>query len=271
MKNILFWKNEETNQSDTELKGGNIPHLIPFVQEEDGGPYPCMIVLPGGGYGALSPQEAKPVAGWLNGLGISAFVLHYSIFPARHPQAYHDVRRAIQWVRANAERFNIDPNRIGVIGFSAGGHLAGSSAVMWENPLLAIGDELDLVSARPDLAVMCYPVVTGVPGSCHEGSLINLMDSNPSDEAREVFSLEKQVSPNTPPVFLWHTVDDEAVSVDNSFLMAQALGRAGVEYELHVFPEGRHGLGLCSIGGRRDAYVGRWRELCAQWLERHGF
>ena len=271
MKNILFWENEETDRPDAALKAENVPHLVPFVQEEAGGPYPCMVVLPGGGYEALSPQEAKPVAGWLNGLGISAFVLHYSICPARHPKPYHDVRRAIQWVRINAERFNVDPNRIGVIGFSAGAHLAGSAAVMWEDPELAIGDGTDSVSARPDLAVMCYPVVTGMPGSCHEGSLANLMGGNPSDEARKVFSLEKQVGPKTPPVFLWHTVNDEAVPVENSFLMAQALGRAGVEYELHLFPEGRHGLGLCSIDDRRNAYVGHWRELCAQWLERQGF
>ena len=107
MKNILIWKNEASDQTVAELKSQNVPHLVPFVQEEPGSPYPCMIVLPGGGYGALSMQEAKPVAGWLNGLGISAFVLHYSVAPARHPQPYHDVRRAIQWVRAHAEEYNI--------------------------------------------------------------------------------------------------------------------------------------------------------------------
>jgi acetyl esterase/lipase len=271
MRNILFWKNETTDQSAEELKAANIPHLIPFVQKEAGAPYSCVIVLPGGGYEALSPQEADPVAGWLNGLGISAFVLHYSVAPARHPQPYHDVRRAIQWVRAHAEHFNIDPNRIGVLGFSAGGHLTGSAATMWEDASLAIGDELDSISARPDLAVMCYPVVTGDSVSCHEGSLLNLMGGNLTDEVRDSFSLEKRVSSNTPPIFLWHTVDDATVPVNNAFLMAQALGKAGVEYELHVFPEGRHGLGLCSIGDRRNAYLARWRGLCAQWLVRQGF
>ena len=171
-------------------------------------------------------------------MGISAFVLHYSVAPARHPQPYHDVRRAIQWVRAHAEEFNIDPNRIGVLGFSAGGHLAGSAATMWEDPELAIGDELDSVSARPDLAVMCYPVVTANPETCHEGSVVNLMGDTPD---RDAFSIEKRVSENTPPVFLWHTVADATVPVDNAFLMAQALGKAGVEYELHVFPEGDQG------------------------------
>lgn len=271
MKNILFWKNETTDQTAAALKAENIPHLIPFVQEESGKPYPCMIVLPGGGYEGLSAQEANPVAGWLNGLGISAFVLHYSIAPARHPQPYYDVRRAIQWVRAHAADFNIDPNRVGVLGFSAGGHLAGSAATMWEDPDLTIGDELDPVSCRPDLAVMCYPVVTAEPDVCHEGSVLNLMGDHPSEKAREQFCLEKRASSNTPPVFLWHTADDAAVPVDNAFLMAQALGRAGVDYELHIFPEGEHGLGLCSIDVRRNHYVGRWRELCAQWLERQGF
>ena len=268
MQNKLLWKDEESDQSVAELKAANVPHLIPFVQEEPGSPYPCMIVLPGGGYEGLSAQEANPVAGWLNGLGISAFVLHYSVAPARHPQPYHDVRRAIQWVRAHAEELNIDPNRIGVLGFSAGGHLAGSAATMWEDPELAIGDELDSVSARPDLAVMCYPVVTANPETCHEGSVVNLMGDTPD---RDAFSIEKRVSENTPPVFLWHTVADATVPVDNAFLMAQALGKAGVEYELHVFPEGVHGLGLCSIGDRRNAYLAHWRELCAQWLVRQGF
>lgn len=271
MKNILFWDEEKTQQSAEELKATNVPHLVPFIQKEAGAPYPCMIVLPGGGYGNLSAQEADPVAGWLNGLGISAFVLHYSVAPARHPKPYHDVRRAIQWVRAHADEFNIDPNRVGVIGFSAGGHLAGSAATMWDDPKLAVGDELDEVNARPDLAVMCYPVVTADPGCCHEGSVVNLMGERPSKEDREKFSLEQRVSPNTPPVFIWHTSADPAVPVENSFRMAQALSAVGVEYELHIFPEGRHGLGLCSIGDRRRTDVAQWRGLCAQWLERHGF
>ncbi len=271
MGNILFWKGEATSRTAEELMADNIPHLIPFVQKEAGEPYSCVIVLPGGGYEGLSPQEANPVAGWLNGLGISAFVLHYSVAPARHPAPYHDVRRAIQWVRSHALELNIDPNRIGVLGFSAGAHLTGSAATMWEDSELAIGDELDSVSARPDLAVMCYPVVTGDSGSCHEGSVVNLMGDNPTDEMRDAFSLEKRVTANTPPVFIWHTADDEGVPVDNSFRMAQALGKTGVEYELHIFPEGRHGLGLCSIGDRRNAYLARWRDLCAQWLLRQGF
>lgn len=271
MKNILFWTNEETIHSSTDLQKDNIPHLIPFVQEQEGEPYSCVIVLPGGGYEFQSPQESKPVAGWLNGLGISSFVLNYSVSPVRHPKPYHDVRRAIQWVRAHAEQFNIDPNRIGVLGFSAGGHLAGSAAVMWEDPKLAIGDELDAVSARPDLAVMCYPVVTADSGSCHEGSVVSLMGPNPSADVRKSFSLENRVSSNTPPVFLWHTANDELVPVENSFRMAQALDRADVEYELHIFPDGRHGLGLCSVDNRRNTYLSKWRDLCAQWLMRQGF
>lgn len=271
MKNIQFWSNEYSDRSAEELMADNIPHLIPFVQKETGDPYSCVIVLPGGGYEGLSRQEANPVAGWLNGLGISAFVLHYSVAPVHHPKPYHDVRRAIQWVRAHAAEFNIDPKRIGVLGFSAGGHLAGSAATMWEDDSVAIGDELDSVSARPDLAVMCYPVVTANYGSCHEGSVVNLMGANPSEETRAMFSLEDRVTSGTPPVFLWHTADDEAVPVDNSFRMAQALGKNSVEYELHIFPEGRHGMGLCSVGDRRDAYLAHWCELCAQWLLRQGF
>lgn len=270
MKNILYWKDEVSELPVSELKAENIPHLVPFMHQEPGEPYPCVIVLPGGGYQVLSEHESAPVAGWLNGLGISAFVLNYSVAPAKHPQPYRDVRRAIQWVRANAERLNIDPGRVGVLGFSAGGHLAGSAASWWEDDRLAIGDALDSISARPDLAVMCYPVVTGCEGDCNEESFNSLMDS-PADEKRELFSLEKRIGANTPPIFIWHTADDTTVPVGNAFLMAQAMADAGAEYELHIFPKGIHGLGLCTIERLRNGDAGQWRDLCAAWLVRQGF
>ncbi|MDF7825497.1 alpha/beta hydrolase [Pontiellaceae bacterium B12227] len=269
-RNILYWQNEVSDLSTAELKQDNVPHLVPFLQQEPGEPYPCVIVLPGGGYQLLSEHESAPVAGWLNGLGINAFVLNYSVAPAKHPQPYHDVRRTIQWVRAHAAALNIDPERVGVLGFSAGGHLAGAAASWWEDEALAIGDEMDAISARPDLAVLCYPVVTGKPGDCNEGSLINLM-GDPSDEKRDVFSLEERISARTSPMFIWHTADDVPVPIGNSFSMAQAMSAVGAEYELHVFPEGVHGLGLCSVDRLRNAEVGQWRNLCAGWFERQGF
>jgi acetyl esterase/lipase len=271
MKNILFWESIETDKTRDELKATNTPHLVPFLQE-DGSNFPCVIVVPGGGYGGMSLQESEPVAGWLNGLGISAFVLNYTVAPTKHPKPYHDVRRAIQWVRANAAEYNLDPARIGVLGFSAGGHLAGSAAVMWEDVSLAVGDALDSVSARPDLAVLCYPVITADKTVCHEGSIANLTGrENASAEERDAVSLERRVTKNTPPTFIWHTADDALVSVENAYLMAQALGRSNVEYEFHVFPEGEHGLGLCSVDFRRNAYVSQWKNLCEQWLYRQGF
>ncbi|MDF7807962.1 alpha/beta hydrolase [Pontiellaceae bacterium B12219] len=269
-QNILYWQDEVTERSVAALRADNIPHLVPHLHQEPGEPYPCVIVLPGGGYLRHADHECGPVAGWLNGLGINAFVLNYSVAPARHPKPYHDVRRAIQWVRKNAAQLNIDPKRIGVLGFSAGGHLAGTAAAWWENEALAIGDELDSISARPDLAVLCCPVVTGARGACNEGSLENLMGTS-SDEARECFSLEKQISAQMPPTFIWHTADDVAVPISNTFLMAEALASSGVEFELHIFPEGIHGLGLCGVKKFRHKQVRQWIGLCEQWFRRQGF
>ncbi|GAA3163852.1 alpha/beta hydrolase [Nonomuraea roseoviolacea] len=231
-------------------------------------PAPAVVVLPGGGYTRLAEHENEPVARWLNTLGIAAFALHYRVAPHRHPLPLLDAARAVRWVRAHATDHGVDPERVGVLGFSAGGHLAGLLATE-TGPALAEGphDEVDAQEARPDLAVLCYPVVTLTGPAAHAGSVAALL--GPGQEAGDPaeLSIERRVGPRTPPVFVWHTADDASVPVDNALLLTSALARHGVPVEAHVYPNGAHGLGL-AVG---DPVVGDWTSRCAVFLRSHGF
>lgn len=244
-----------------------------------------MIVCPGGAYGYLSEKESANVAKWLNGLGISAFVLKYRVAPNRFPAAFEDVKRAIRYVRYNAETWNIDPGRVGIIGFSAGGHLAGMAATHFDDDTHTgevKADEIDSTSARPDVAVLSYPVITFAGEHRHEGSMVNLLresvievklmgfqliGGSPERSLLEYLSLEKNVRETTPPTFLWHTVEDEIVSVENSILYAQALRERGVPFEVHLFPKGPHGLNLA----KEHPDVSVWTSLCERWLRHYGW
>lgn len=205
---------------------------------------PLILVLPGGGYGMLAAHEAEPVADWLRGLGWDAEVVRYPVAPARHPEALDTVRARIRELRSEGRE------RIGVLGFSAGGHLAGSVALTPGEP-----------EGKPDFAVLCYPVVSMTDGP-HEGSLENLLGTDRALAAD--LSLERLVTSAAPPMFLWHTSDDSAVPVRHSYLLAQALAESKVPHELHVFAtgSGRHGLGLAEGTGAPAA----WTDLCAEWL-----
>jgi len=244
--------------------GADPPRLTPFPLP--GAARAAVVVCPGGGYGRRAPHEGEPVARWLNGLGIAAFVLDYRVAPHRHPGPLEDAQRAIRTVRAGAERWRVDPARVGILGFSAGGHLAATAATRFDEGDPAAPDPLDRPSARPDLAVLCYPVVT-FGAHRHEGSMTNLLGADPPAEARAALSAERQVGARTPPTFLWHTAEDAAVPVQNSLLQAGALAEQGIPFELHVFPRGRHGLGLAAD----DPVVGAWPGLCAAWLREQGF
>jgi len=241
------------------------PALMPYLVRDGAG---AVVVCPGGGYAMRAEHEGEPIALWLNSLGISAFVLRYRVSPYRHPSPLHDVQRAIRTVRSRAREWGFDRGRIGVLGFSAGGHLAATAATLYDRGLGdAAGDAVDRESSRPDAAILCYPVITLAEPHVHEGSRSLLLGEAPDATLLERLSPEKQVTADTPPVFLWHTSDDDVVPVENSLLFAAALSRAGVPFDLHVYERGRHGLGLAD----EDAHVASWKAVCALWLRRQGF
>lgn len=241
-----------------------LPGAFTAVQacDNDTGPRPAMLVLPGGGYARQAGHEAEPVAAWLAGLGIHAYVLRYRVAPDRHPAPLEDAKEAMLRIRDGGLGLSVDSTRVGVLGFSAGGHLAAtlSTAAATGNSLL------DVQAAVPDLAVLCYPVVSCLDDP-HQGSVDNLLGGSPSGDLLRALSADLQVTAATPPAFVWHTADDAAVSVHHSLAYTGSLARAGVPAELHVFPHGSHGLGLA----REVPGPDQWTALCAAWLDRMGW
>lgn len=247
--------------------------LVPAVSGEGTSPdAPAVLILPGGGYAGLADHEAEPVAHWLASLGMHAFVLRYSVSPNRHPQPLLDAKAAMAWIRTGGHGLRVSPGRVAVLGFSAGGHLAAtlSTGVPTEDAAL------DVPANIPDLSILCYPVIS-FTADVHQGSINNLVGpaeesdngyANPvREELLHQLSAELNVSASTPPAFLWHTADDVAVPVENSLAYTGALRRAGVAVELHVFPHGRHGLGLA----QDTPGVSQWTSLCAAWLRSLGW
>lgn len=221
----------------------------------------AMVILPGGGYRVLAAHEGADYARWLAKRGYHAFVLNYRLGSRgyRHPVMLTDAARAIRFVRYYAARWQIAPDKIGVIGSSAGGHLAALLATVRADEPLRTSDALDRESPRPDLTVLCYPVITmGSPA--HAGSRAQLLGARPSPKLLRQVSAELRVTPQTPPCFIWHTVADDAVPVENSLLFARALRRKNVPFELHLYSEGGHGLGL----GQGHP----WTQACLRWIGR---
>ncbi|MFA4944555.1 MAG: alpha/beta hydrolase [Lentisphaeria bacterium] len=242
------------------------PTLTAFIPGRPTGA--AMIVCPGGGYSVVVDHEKDPVAERLNALGITAFVLVYRVAPRyRHPAPLQDVARAVRSVRARAAEWNLDPARIGVIGFSAGGHLAAALAVHHDAGEAAAADPVERVSSRPDLAVLVYPVITMLPVAGHAGSTRNLLGENPKRELVEKLSLERQVTKDTPPAFLYHRRDDGTVPVQHPLLYANALAEAGVPFELHIYDCAGHG----QVWAEHDPVDGDWPERLANWLRHRSF
>lgn len=243
----------------------DIPTLTPFLPAPDVATGAAIVICPGGGYAALAQHEGKDYAEWLNEHGVAGFVLRYRLGSAgyRHPRMLEDVSRALRYVRAHASKWKIDPARIGVMGSSAGGHLASTLLTHFDSGNPQAEDSVDRVSSRPDLGILCYPVITLTGQFTHQGSKNNLLGKEPPEELVQLLSNEQQVTPQTPPTFIWHTVEDKGVPVENSMLFAMALRKAGVPFDLHVYEKGRHGIGL---GNGHP-----WTKDCLFWLQQRGF
>src|SRR5688572_6732229 len=228
----------------------------------------AVVICPGGGYGALAAHEGKPVADWLNAHGATGVVLKYRLGPKyNHPVMLGDVGRAIRTVRARAKEWGIDPARIGVLGFSAGGHLASTAATHFDAGNPDASDPIDKVSSRPDVAILIYPVITMSDPHAHKGSRRNLLGADPDPKLVELLSNEKQVTQKTPPTYLVHSADDRGVTIETSLLFAAALAKHKVPFAMRVFEHGGHGYGM----GSKDKELGTWPESCAQWLTHRGF
>jgi acetyl esterase/lipase len=246
----------------------DVPTLTPFFPSPAKATGAAFIVCPGGGYQHLAPHEGKPVAQWLNSLGITSFVLKYRLGPKYHyPVELQDAQRAIRLVRSESAKWKLDPDRIGIIGFSAGGHLASMTATLFDAGHPQASDPIDRISSRPDLAILMYPVIAMQGPYVHHGSRRNLLGDNPDPSTERQLSTNLQVSSKTPPCFLVHGDDDRTVPVQNSLLFASACRDKGVPVELHIFEHGPHGFGL----GGSDPILRAWPALAAQWLRVHGF
>lgn len=266
-----LWKAGEVPESRGTNALTDVPTLTPFWPAPDKGTGAAMVICPGGGYRGLAAHEGKDYALWLNERGIAGLVLKYRLGGAeyRHPAMMHDVLRALRLTRFHAADWKINPAQIGVMGSSAGGHLASTALTHFDNGNADAPDMVDRVSSRPDIGILCYAVISMGPLT-HAGSKANLLGENPSPELVTLLSNEQQVTKNTPPCFIWHTSDDPVVKVGNSLEFANALQKNGVPFDLHVYQHGPHGLGLGIHGyepGKSDAAkLLPWTHDLEYWL-----
>ena len=222
----------------------------------------AIVVCPGGGYGGLAPHEAGVVGKWLAGNGIAAFVLRYRLGPKyHHPVELGDGQRAIRFVRARAGEWGIDPKRIGIIGFSAGGHLTSSVATHYTSGDAGSEDPIERVSSRPDVQIVIYPVITMTGADAHAGSRKNLLGDSPDPGLMKLLSNQKQVTRETPPAFVVHSTTDKVVPISNADEYVAALKKAGVDCEYVRMDHGAHGFGL----------IDEWTVSCIKWLRGKGF
>jgi acetyl esterase/lipase len=259
---VLLWPEEAPGALGTEDR--DKPSLTIYLPSPARAVGTGVVVCPGGGYQNLAlDHEGQQIAEWLNSMGVAAFVLRYRLAPRyRHPAPMQDVQRAIRLVRTRASEFGIAPDRIGVWGFSAGGHLASTAATHFDAGEASAADPINRAGSRPDFAILCYPVITFANEYQHGGSRRNLIGENPDPQLVELLSNEKQVTPQTPPTFLFHTTEDKAVPPENSVFFYLALRKAGVPAEMHIYEQGRHGVGL----GHTDVALASWSERLAQWM-----
>lgn len=238
-----------------------IPYITPYICE---GAKTAIVVCPGGGYHHRAPHEGNAIGEWMNRIGVSAFILEYRVAPYKAPAEGADVQRAIRVARSQACEYGIE--QIGVMGFSAGGHLAGTASVHYDKSFYEVTDEIDCLSARPDFSVLCYPVIDLFEYR-HNGSRENLLGLRPTTERKAFYSLHQQVTDDTPPAFLWHTTEDTCVPPENSMLYAMALASHNIPYELHIYQGGNHGQGMALA----NPYLHRWTDALECWMKKMGY
>jgi acetyl esterase/lipase len=270
---IPLWPNGAPGALGTSTN--DIPTLTPYVLASGSNLLfdnaPAIVICPGGGYAHLAPHEGNDYALWLNQHGVNCFVLKYRLGSSgyRHPAMLQDAARALRMVRANAAEWHIDVKRVGIMGSSAGGHLAATLLTHFDSGNPSSDDPIERQSSRPDLGVLCYPVIS-MGQFAHQGSKDLLLGKNPSPELVQETSPELQVTPQTPPCFIWTTDEDKTVPPENSMLFASALRKNGVPFSLHIYQKGGHGQGL---GDRQPPFAHPlpWTADLLYWLNEQHF
>lgn len=248
----------------------DIPTLTAYRPDPTNATGAAMVICPGGGYAHLAPHEGNDYALWLNQHGVTCFVLKYRLGSSgyHHPAMLNDAARAVRWVRAHADDYKIDPQRVGIMGSSAGGHLASTLLTHFDAGDTNATDAIERQSSRPDLGILCYAVIS-LGEFAHKGSRDNLLGKNPPPELGENLSNELQVTSNTPPCFIWTTFEDKTVPMENSLLFAGALRKNHVPFDLHIYQKGGHGMGLADKSP--FAHPHPWAGDCLFWLKAQGF
>ena len=271
-KVLLLWPDGAPGALGNEER--DKPTLTVFPAPADKANGTAVVICPGGGYGGLAiDHEGKQIAEWLNGHGVAAFMLKYRLGPRyHHPAPLQDAQRALRTMRARAAEWHVDPQRIGIWGFSAGGHLASTAGTHFDTGRPDATDAIERVSCRPDFLILAYPVITLKPPFYHKGSRDNLLGDKPSDELVNSLCNDEQVTAKTPPTFLFHTGEDSAVPPENSVQFYLALRKHKVPAELHVYEKGRHGVGLATgIGGTpNDPVLTTWKGHLIDWMKGRG-
>ncbi len=253
---------------DGRVYNVQVPTLTHFPPAPGSAVHTAVIICPGGGYARLAiAKEGNELVRHLNRVGVDAFILKYRLAEYGHPAPLQDVLRAVRLVRSRANEFGIRPDRIGVLGSSAGGHVAASAATLFDAPEGRTGASLDATSGRPDFIALLYPVITMEPPFVHAGSRRNLLGDHPASGLVERLSADRQVTKDTPPTFLVHTMEDASVPLENSLLFYQALRRAGVPAEMHLYEKGPHGFGTRSDLGPTSG----WPERLEEWMRSRGW
>lgn len=266
---IPLWPEGAPGQHGTNAN--DIPTITPYLLDGTNATSAAMVICPGGGYGGLASHEGKDYALWLNQHGLTCFVLKYRLgsHDYRYPVEFHDVTRAMRWVRAHAQEYNIDPHRVGIMGSSAGGHLASTLMTHFDSGNSNATDVIERESSRPDLGILCYPVIT-MGEFTHQGSRDNLLGKNPDPELVKLLSNQLQVTAQTPPCFIWTMYGDKVVPVENTLMFAAALQKNHVPFALHIYDQGWHGMGLVAKPPTfADPHM--WTAECLFWLQEHNF